>query len=64
MTRGGAALPCEEIAARGGAGWEVASGFSRARLCLRRGDEVGWGAASLAYKRAVVGGSKEEAWKG
>jgi hypothetical protein len=24
VTRGGAALPCEEIAARGGAGWEVA----------------------------------------
>jgi len=42
---------------RGGeAGWGVASGFSRARLCSRRGE-----AASLAYKRAVVRGSKEEA---
>jgi len=56
VARGGAALPCEEIAAMGEAGWGVASGFSRARLCSRRGE-----AASLAYKRAVVRGSKEEA---
>lgn len=43
MTRGEAALPCEEIAARGGAGWEVASGFSRARLLLEEERKTRWG---------------------
>lgn len=44
MTRGGAALPCEEIAARGEAGWEVAFRFLSPLLEEeRRGDGRGRG---------------------